>query len=250
MMVLTSCKTAREANSVLEDATVKGADADIFSCYDIQEVDASDRIATTAKIKKSAKKLCITKKPLELKISDAGGTELLSWKFEGYEPLRCPRCYSFTGGTAYSATMEGLLSDPKKFTFSLVSRGLGSAVKISATRSNENSGSSGRSTAASYYECGGFGGVEEYRVDIDLKTNQASFFDNDTTSNMTLKQVRQLESYPPQTEMEFEGPDASSSGGKINLLFNLTNLEAYLLSISKSGKTTSIGSASCKAGKP
>src|SRR5689334_9864386 len=90
-----------------------------------------------------------------------------------------------------------------------------------------------------FYSCEGLGGVDEYRVGIDLKTNKAGFFDNDTTSVMKLTDVNILESLPPQTQMIFEGKEASYAG-TLKLYFNLTRKTASLYSINTKGKQTKI----------
>lgn len=100
-----------------------------------------------------------------------------------------------------------------------------------------------------FYECGGLAGVDEYRVGINLTSNKAGFFDNDSTSFMKLTETRSLETLPPQTLMTFEGPDASG-GETLNLYFNLTKKNVALYWVDKKGNKTEIGKASCVSAKP
>lgn len=79
---------------------------------------------------------------------------------------------------------------------------------------------------SSVYGCESLGGVEEYRVGIDLNSGQASFFDNDSISYMKLTQTRILETFPPQTLMTFEGKVAGYSGNLL-LYFNLTKKTSH-----------------------
>lgn len=102
---------------------------------------------------------------------------------------------------------------------------------------------------SSVYECESLRGVEEYRVGIDLNSGEASFFDNDSISYMKLTQTRNLEIFPPQTLMTFEGKAAGYSGALL-LYFNLTKKTVTLYSIDKRGKRTEIGKASCINAEP
>jgi hypothetical protein len=103
--------------------------------------------------------------------------------------------------------------------------------------------------AKSFYECGGIGGTDEWRVGINLKTKKAAFFDNDTTSYMKLKQTRVLESLPPQTQMTFVGKDESSEDGSLTLVFNLTKLKVSLYAIESNATKTLLGGAGCAPAK-
>lgn len=126
----------------------------------------------------------------------------------------------------------------------LVSLSLAALASCNATKQNASLESANAGQAKSY-SCGPFGGVEEWRSTIDLKKNVADFFDNDTTTVMKLILVKSLETVPPQTQMIFEGKDAGQ-GGTLRLVFNKTMEKASLTSISSSGKSKSIGSASCE----
>lgn len=95
-----------------------------------------------------------------------------------------------------------------------------------------------------FYVCEGFAGIEEYRVGIDLKKETAWFFDNDTTSELTLVETKHLESIPTQTVYVFSGPSESYSAN-LNLEFNLTKLKASLVSTSDS--TEDLGTVQCLA---
>ncbi len=101
---------------------------------------------------------------------------------------------------------------------------------------------------SNFYECGGLAGVDEYRVGIDLNRKIAGFFDNDSTSMMKLVKVESLETYPPQTQMIFQGKEASYDG-YLKLYFNLTAKSVTLYSIAK-GKSTLVGRAKCALSKP
>lgn len=102
--------------------------------------------------------------------------------------------------------------------------------------------------SASFYSCEGFAGVDEYRVGINLKTSKAGFFDNDSTSYMTLKDVRVIETSPSQVEMTFVGKEISFAGG-LKLIFNQTKKTASLYSINSNGQSKKIGSAPCREEK-
>ena len=103
--------------------------------------------------------------------------------------------------------------------------------------------------AADFYECGGFAGNDEYVVGINLEKNTAGIFDNDSTSYMKLVDVVSLESMPPQLEMTFEGNEVSYDGS-LKLIFNVTKLKAYLYSIDRAGKQSTIGEAPCQLSEP
>ena len=103
--------------------------------------------------------------------------------------------------------------------------------------------------AKPFYECSGLADVEENRVGINLNSKKAGFFDNDSTSYLRLTDTKILESYPPQTQMIFQGKDAGYAG-TLKLYFNLTRKTVSLYSIDKKGKSTEIGSALCKIAKP
>ena len=103
--------------------------------------------------------------------------------------------------------------------------------------------------AAHFFECRGLDGVEEYRVGINLKTNVAAFFDNDSTSYMKLTQTKSLETVPAQTQMIFKGKDGSFSS-TLKLYFNLTKKNVSLYSIDKKGKSTQVGTAECVTAEP
>ena len=113
----------------------------------------------------------------------------------------------------------------------------------------EGTGDTGSADEGAFIQCSGFADVDEYRVGIDLKTNKAAFFDNDTTSYMKLTQVKILESFPPQTQKIFEGKDLGGSGS-LRLYFNETRKEASLYSINKKGESSLIGTASCEKAEP
>jgi hypothetical protein len=103
--------------------------------------------------------------------------------------------------------------------------------------------------AASFLECSGFAGVDEYRAGIDLTKKVAGFFDNDSTSKLAIKSVKTIGKTPRQTVMVFEGRDESGSG-TLRLTFNLTHRIATMHSIAD-GKTLLIGSTnSCAPAKP
>lgn len=96
-----------------------------------------------------------------------------------------------------------------------------------------------------FYLCEGFSGVYEYRAGINLNSNKAGFFDNDTTSYLNLTDSYQLKMAPPQTVMIFEGKDASTMGS-LKLIFNLTKKEAQLLSVGKDRKIEDMSTVPCK----
>lgn len=100
--------------------------------------------------------------------------------------------------------------------------------------------------AVEFYECEGLAGVDEYRAGVNLTTNSAGFFDNDSTSELKLTQVRILESSPPQWQYTFEGDDPSYAGSQ-RLVFNKTRLTATMFAIEADGSTEEIGQAACKA---
>lgn len=95
-----------------------------------------------------------------------------------------------------------------------------------------------------FYECGGLAHVDEYRVGINLNSNRAGFFDNDSTSYMKLTETKVLEGKPQQVQMIFEGNEASYTG-TLKLYFNLTKKTVSLYSIDANGKSTKVGSARC-----
>ena len=66
---------------------------------------------------------------------------------------------------------------------------------------------------------------------------------------MRLTDTKILESYPPQTQMIFQGKEASYAG-TLKLYFNLTRKTVSLYSIDKKGKSTEVGSASCVNAEP
>lgn len=111
---------------------------------------------------------------------------------------------------------------------------------------NTDSSVAAASSGSNLYRCDGFADIEEYRAEIDLKKNEASFFDNDSTSVMKLVLVKSLESSPPQMLMIFEGKDVSASAGKLRLSFNKTRSTASISSIDSAGKSKAIGSATCE----
>lgn len=77
----------------------------------------------------------------------------------------------------------------------------------------------------SNYECLSVGGTDEWRVSINLTEKQASFFDNDTESYVSLKDVRSLETLPPQLVYTFEGLDQNGrSDSTLRISFNETRM--------------------------
>lgn len=106
-------------------------------------------------------------------------------------------------------------------------------------------------SAPRFYECEGFLDIEEYRVGINLDQSGASFFDNDTTSDLVLTSTpRQDPRAGSETIFVFNGPDASSSGGTLHLVFNLKRLNAELTSIAKDGTVFELGNAPCALAEP
>lgn len=91
------------------------------------------------------------------------------------------------------------------------------------------------------YQCDGVAGVEEWRAHVDLKKGAASFFDNDSTTDMKIKS-----SNSSQTLFVFEGKDASQ-GGTLRLTLNLISgaNKIDIVSVAKSGASTDVGSAKC-----
>jgi hypothetical protein len=99
-----------------------------------------------------------------------------------------------------------------------------------------------------FYQCGGFMGVDEYRVGIDVDAGKAGFFDNDTTTILKLKSVKILESQPPQYQYTFE----SEEDGRdyYQLVFNKTLKSAYLSAIDHEGEVLDMGTAECEIAEP
>lgn len=103
--------------------------------------------------------------------------------------------------------------------------------------------------AADFYECSGFDDVEEYRVGVDFKKNQASFFDNDTTSVLPFTDLKFIETLPPKTLYIFEGEDKGTAG-RLEVTFNATNDTANLVSVSADGSSRDMGTVKCVATTP
>jgi len=103
--------------------------------------------------------------------------------------------------------------------------------------------------AADFYECGGFADTPEYRAGINLKSGTASFFDNDTTSDMRSIDAKLLYANPPVSLMIFAGQDAASAGG-LRLEFDRSRLVAALYSIDSRGHVVEMGSVPCEPAKP
>lgn len=81
-----------------------------------------------------------------------------------------------------------------------------------------------------YYVCENIDGIPEYRVYVDLKLEQASFFDNDTISTVPLIQQITLESFPPQELYMFEGLDLNGqSTENLRIDFNETTLSVSVI---------------------
>ena len=104
-----------------------------------------------------------------------------------------------------------------------------------------------------YYMCTGLADIEEYTVSINLKTNVAEFFDNDTTTELTFKEVTYLKIMPPQKLIVFAGKDEGYAG-TLYLYFNETRKSVALYSVelysdARKNKSTLIGSAKCRNSK-
>lgn len=100
---------------------------------------------------------------------------------------------------------------------------------------------------ASTFSCQGLADMDEYTVDIELSQGTASFFDNDTISDMTKTESYLTETYPSELVYEFTGKDMGYMGD-LKLVFNYTNKMAYLYSFNtiESISLSLIGSAPCK----
>lgn len=103
--------------------------------------------------------------------------------------------------------------------------------------------------AKHFYKCSGLGGVDEYRVGINLNSKKAVFFDNDANSYMKLTKSEAFYIGKPQTKMTFEGKDANGSG-TLRLSFYLPRKTVTLVTISKTGKISEIGEAKCANEEP
>ncbi len=99
-----------------------------------------------------------------------------------------------------------------------------------------------------FYECGGIDDVEENRVGVNLKSEKAGYFDNDSTSYMKLADIVSLQTDPAQEQYIFKG--YSDNYGALELRFNLTYRFATLFVTDDQGKTSVIGSAECNNAYP
>ncbi len=73
--------------------------------------------------------------------------------------------------------------------------------------------------------CGEVGGVEEWRITIDMKKNVADFFDNDNVIVAKFKTMKVLESYPAQYLYIYEGMDGRTP---FSIQFNKTKMKASI----------------------
>jgi hypothetical protein len=94
------------------------------------------------------------------------------------------------------------------------------------------------------YKCDRFITIEEYSVEINDSKKTASFFDNDTITELTLKQTKILESLPAQELMIFEGVNPLYKG-KIRISFNKTKSKVTVFQVVPK-KTTELGTSICK----
>lgn len=127
---LNSCKTTENPEANLAAArNDQDVGSEIFGCYKVKKVESTSSQSVVGNLKAKASKLCISKAPLTLLISDSNNKELLSWKFTGLEALRCPSCYNFKGGKEYSASISRTIV-PSIFNMSLDTRGFGGNVRL------------------------------------------------------------------------------------------------------------------------
>lgn len=81
--------------------------------------------------------------------------------------------------------------------------------------------------APTKFSCRNVGDVEEWTIYVDLEKKQAGFFDNDSTVKIALKEIKFLETKPPQTLYVFEGKDTNGGeDSKIQITFNRTKSSA------------------------
>lgn len=127
---LASCKTTEKPEASLSAARNQpGNGEEVFGCYKVKSVDSDSTQQIVSNLRAKATKLCLNKDPVTLIISDSSTKELLSWKFTGLEPMRCPSCYNLKGGNEYSANITRTIV-PTVFNMSLETRGFGGNVRL------------------------------------------------------------------------------------------------------------------------
>lgn len=96
-----------------------------------------------------------------------------------------------------------------------------------------------------YFECT-LPQAEEYRVSVDLEMQQASFFDNDSTSFMAYTHERASTSkiIPESRVLIFVGKDNGGSGD-LQLEFNSVSKRIRLSTVETDGTIELLGYASC-----
>lgn len=97
----------------------------------------------------------------------------------------------------------------------------------------------------SFYQCT-LPQAEEYRVGIDIKNNIAGFFDNDSTSIMKFRGLRDSISRPDSPILIFTGKD-SGGDGDLKLEFNTASNRVKLSTIETDGTIELLGYAACAA---
>ena len=125
-----SCKTTENPEASLTAArSAQDVGAEVFGCYIVKKIESTSKESVVTDLKSKATKVCLSKKPVTLLISDAESRDLLKWSFTHLEPFRCPSCYALKGGAEYSATIAMTIV-PTVFNMTLETRGFGGAVRL------------------------------------------------------------------------------------------------------------------------
>lgn len=97
-----------------------------------------------------------------------------------------------------------------------------------------------------YFRCSDVAGIEEYDLEINMKSKTADFFDNNELHTLPLKETQYLETMPAQWLYVFKGPDAD--GVKMEIRFNATKLSGSVkVNIGTPNEETWNAEGGCKA---
>ena len=108
----------------------------------------------------------------------------------------------------------------KTLAFAMAALSLAACTKTNPTESQANT-----SIKPAQYICSNVSGVEEWTIYIDFNKKLAGFFDNDNTAVVPLKDMKLLESVPPQRLYIFEGKDSGGGSDEVlRISFNETKM--------------------------